>query len=253
MTARLEDGSPIGLSRRSFVSAALASGTFGVGASSLLAYGAAAAAAPGRDILTGCHWGAFRAHIAGGRIVSVKPWERDPHPSAQLPGVLDSVYSPTRIKYPMVRRAWLEHGPGADTAGRGEGDFVRVTWKQALDLVAGEIKRVRAVHGPTAIFAGSYGWKSPGKLHNCQSLLRRMLSQSGGFVNTSGDYSTGAAQVILPYVVGSIEVYEQPTAWPVIARSSDLVVFWGADPVNNNQIGYLIRLPDRRSRCISRP
>ena len=240
MNTRVEGHATSGLSRRSFVSAALASGAFGLGASALLSQGARAATPASRDLLTGCHWGAFRAHVADGRIVSIKPWEKDPHPSAQLPGVLDSVYSPTRIKYPMIRRAWLEHGPGADTARRGEGDFVRVSWSQALDLVAGELKRVRTAHGPTAIFAGSYGWKSPGKLHNCQSLLRRMLSQNGGFVNTSGDYSTGAAQVILPYVVGSIEVYEQPTAWPVLARSSDLVVFWGADPVNNNQIGYLI-------------
>ena len=240
MNARVEECLPSGLSRRSFVSAALASGTFGFGASSLFSPGALAATPARRDILTGCHWGAFRAHVVDGRIVAIKPWEKDPHPSAQLPGVLDSVYSPTRIKYPMVRRAWLAHGPGADTAGRGDGDFVRVSWSQALDLVAGEIKRVHAAHGPTGVFAGSYGWKSPGKLHNCQSLLRRLLSQNGGFVNTSGDYSTGAAQVILPYVVGSIEVYEQPTAWPVVAKSTDLMVFWGADPVNNNQIGYLI-------------
>ena len=240
MNARIEEQFSSALSRRSFVSAALASGAFGFGATSLLSSGARAATSASRDVLTGCHWGAFRAHVADGRIVSIKPWEKNPRPSAQLPGVLDSVYSPTRIKYPMVRRAWLEHGPGADTAGRGEADFVRVGWSQALDLVAGELERVRAAHAPTAIFAGSYGWKSPGKLHNCQSLLRRMLSQNGGFVNTSGDYSTGAAQAILPYVVGSIEVYEQPTAWPLLARSSDLVVFWGADPVNNNQIGYLI-------------
>ncbi len=240
MNARLDERVQPGWSRRSFVSAALASGAFGFGATSLLSQGARAATPTTPDVLTGCHWGAFRAHIEGGRIVSIKAWEKDPRPSPQLPGVLDSVYSSTRIKYPMVRRAWLEHGPGADTAGRGEGDFVRVSWSQALDLVAGEIKRVHSAHGPTAIFAGSYGWKSPGKLHNCQSLLRRLLSQNGGFVNTSGDYSTGAAQVILPYVVGSIEVYEQPTAWPVVAKSTDLMVFWGADPVNNNQIGYLI-------------
>jgi len=240
MNARFEERVQPGVSRRSFVSAALASGAFGFGAASLLSPGARAAAPASLDVLTGCHWGAFRAHVAGGRIVSIKPWEKDPRPSPQLPGVLDSVYSPTRIKYPMVRRAWLAHGPGADTAGRGEGDFVRVGWSRALDLVAGEIKRVHDAHGPTGIFAGSYGWKSPGKLHNCQSLLRRLLSQNGGFVNTSGDYSTGAAQVILPYVVGSIEVYEQPTAWPVVAKSTELLVFWGADPVNNNQIGYLI-------------
>jgi len=56
-------------------------------------------------------------------------------------GILDSVYSPTRIKYPMVRRAFLEHGHGADPDGRGDGDYVRVTWDQALDLVVKELQR----------------------------------------------------------------------------------------------------------------
>jgi trimethylamine-N-oxide reductase (cytochrome c) len=240
MSTHSTDDAAAGLSRRSFLHGALASGVFGLSGTSLLAHAAQAPTVPSREVLSGCHWGAFRARIDNGRIVSIRPWEHDPRPSDQLPGVLDSIYSPTRIKYPMVRRAYLEHGPGADPDGRGDGDFVRVTWAQALDLVAKEIKRVGAAHGPSAIFAGSYGWKSPGKLHNCQSLLRRMLSQNGGFVNTSGDYSTGAAQVILPYVVGSIEVYEQPTAWPVVAEHTELMVFWGADPINNNQIGYLI-------------
>ena len=143
---------------------------------------------------------------------------------------MNSVYSPTRIKYPMVRRAFLEHGYGADPEGRGDGDFVRVTWDQALDLVAKELKRVDQTHGPAASFAGSYGWKSPGKLHNCQNLLRRMMTLKGGFVNSSGDYSTGASQVVLPYVVGSLEVYDQTTAWPVVVQSTELMVFWGADP-----------------------
>jgi trimethylamine-N-oxide reductase (cytochrome c) len=229
-----------GLSRRSLLGSAMASGALGLTGTSLLAPNSFAATVPSREVLTGCHWGAFRAKVDNGRITSIKPWEKDPRPSAQLAGVLDSIYSPTRIKSPMVRRAFLEHGPGADRDGRGDGDFVRVTWNQALDLVASELQRVRKAYGPASIFAGSYGWKSPGKLHNCQSLLRRMLSQNGGFVNSSGDYSTGAAQVVLPYVVGSIEVYEQPTAWPVVVESCELMVFWGADPINNNQIGYLI-------------
>ena len=152
---------------------------------------------PQSEILTGSHWGAFRAKVEDGRFVGIRPWEKDPHPAPVLEGIMDSVYSPTRIKYPMVRRAFLEHGFGADPEGRGDGDFVRVTWDQALDLVAKELKRVDQTHGPAASFAGSYGWKSPGKLHNCQNLLRRMMSLKGGFVNSSGDYSTGASQVVL--------------------------------------------------------
>jgi len=230
------------LSRRRFIQAALASGALGSTGLPLLARGAQPAAPGAREILTGSHWGAFYGRVEQGRVTGVRPWEKDPRPSHQLPGVIDSIYSPTRIRYPMVRRAWLEHGPGADPAGRGKGDFVRVSWDTALDLVAKEVDRVRRAHGPTGIFGGSYGWKSPGKLHNCQTLLARALTVNGGFVSRSGDYSTGAAQVILPYVVGSIDVYEQPTVWPVLVEHTQLMVFWAANPMVTNQIGW--QVPD---------
>jgi trimethylamine-N-oxide reductase (cytochrome c) len=93
-------------------------------------------------------------------------------------------------------------------------DFVRVSWDQALDLVTKELGRIEKTYGPAATFAGSYGWKSPGKLHNCQNLLRRMMNLKGSFVNSSGDFSTGASQVVMPHVVGTLEVYEQQTVWP---------------------------------------
>ncbi|MCM2544546.1 trimethylamine-N-oxide reductase TorA [Burkholderia glumae] len=242
-----EPDSPLatGLSRRAFVKAAFATGLYGATAGfGLLEPCARAASAASsddtRDVLTGSHWGAFRASVKNGLITGVKPWEGDPHPSHQLPGVIDSIYSPTRIRYPMVRRAWLEHGPGADVAGRGRGDFVRVSWDRALDLVANELRRVRGKYGAGGIYAGSYGWQSTGKLQPPRTLLARMMTVNGGFVGYSGDYSTGAAQVILPYVVGSIDVYEQPTVWPVVIDHTELMVFWGANPVSTNQIGWLV-------------
>jgi len=228
------------LTRRALLKTGMAAGALGLSGASLLTAGARAAASSSAEILTGSHWGAFHAKVIDGRIASLRPWDKDPRPSPALDGILDSVYSPTRIKYPMVRRAFLEHGPGTDPEGRGDGDFVRVTWDQALDLVAKELVRVEQRYGPGATFAGSYGWKSPGKLHNCQTLLRRMMNLKGGFVNSSGDYSTGASQVIMPYVVGSLEVYDQTTAWPVVVESTELMVFWGANPVNNCQIGWIV-------------
>ncbi len=159
---------------------------------------------------------------------------------------MDSVYSPSRIKYPMVRRAFLEGGPpGTRTEERGSEDFVRVSWDQALELVTNELKRVSDTYGPTGVFAGSYGWKSSGKLHNCQNLLRRALNVGleGKFVNSSGDYSTGgASQIIMPpHVMGTLEVYEQQTVWPVVVESTDVLVFWGgADPIKTNQIGWTV-------------
>ncbi|MFQ6753892.1 trimethylamine-N-oxide reductase TorA [Cereibacter sphaeroides] len=228
------------LSRRAFLSYTAAVGALGLCGTSLLAQGARAEGLANGEVMSGCHWGVFKARVENGRAVAFEPWDKDPAPSHQLPGVLDSIYSPTRIKYPMVRREFLEKGVNADRSTRGNGDFVRVTWDEALDLVAKELKRVQESYGPTGTFGGSYGWKSPGRLHNCQVLMRRALNLAGGFVNSSGDYSTGAAQIIMPHVMGTLEVYEQQTAWPVVVENTDLMVFWAADPVKTNQIGWVI-------------
>ena len=53
----------------------------------------------------------------------------------------------------------------------------------------------------------------------------------GKFVNASGGSSTGARQVNMPHVMGSLEVYEQQTVWPVVVETTDVLVFWGADPL----------------------
>ena len=105
------------LSRRQLLATGAAAGMFGP---SLLAHGARAAV-PDGEVLTGSHWGAFHAKVQGGRFVAIRPWEKDPHPSAQLPGVMDSVYAPTRIKYPMVRRTF---------PGKGTGRRCRQPWQR---------------------------------------------------------------------------------------------------------------------------
>ena len=229
------------ISRRSLLQSATAMGALAAFAPTVLRPGAAQAGTNG-EVISGSHWGVFYGQVEDGVWTDLRPWENDPAPSHQLPGIMDSVYSPSRIKYPMVRKAWLEGGPGASPETRGSDDFVRVSWEEALDLVAGELQRVSETYGPGGIFAGSYGWKSSGKFHNCQSLLRRMLNTAldGQFVNATGDYSTGASQVIMPHVTGTLEVYEQQTVWPVLIESTDVLVFWAADPITTNQIGWTV-------------
>lgn len=232
------------VTRRDFLRGASAAGALSLFAPVLLTSTShnAMAAVNNGEVLTGSHWGAFRAKVENGRWVSVNAWEGDAYPSRMIEGVMDSVYSPTRIKYPMVRRSFLENGAGANVEGRGSEDFVRISWDKALELVVSELKRVKDTHGQAGVFAGSYGWKSSGKLHNCQSLLRRALNVGleGAFVNSAGDYSTGASQVIMPHVMGTLEVYEQQTVWPVVIESTDVLVFWGANPMNTNQISWTV-------------
>ncbi len=177
------------------------------------------------------HWGAFVAEVTDGRLTGVRPFPGSVSSSPLIEAWPELVYSPTRITAPMVRRGFLE---GRRRQGRGHEPFVAVTWDDALDLVAAELRRIKAGYGNQAIFGGSYGWSSAGRFHHARSQLRRFLFSFGGCVDQAGNYSWGAAQFILPHVIGSHRaVSEEATSWSSIIENGDLVVaFGGLNPKN---------------------
>lgn len=181
-----------------------------------------------------CHWGAFEATISEGRLVAARPLPgsgADPGMIGALPAL---VHSPSRIDRPHVRHGYLERGRDAGGAGRGREEMVPVEWDAALDLAAGELRRVHAEHGPQAVFGGSYGWSSAGRFHHARSQLRRFLAAAGGFTDVIGNYSWGAAQAILPHVLGShAAVSSDATEWRSVIEHADAVVaFGGLNPKN---------------------
>ena len=189
--------------------------------------------------LTATHWGIIRASVEAGRLAGVTPYEKDAFaPSPVIQAFQDAVYSPTRVKYPMVRQGFLKDGAKSDTTMRGKDEFVRVSWDEAFTLVAAELDRVKKAYGPSAIHTGTTDWHSVGKLHASPVLLRRMLGLNGGYTDNTGDFSISAAMVIMPHIVGGTEVYSQPTAWTTVLDHSDLVVLWGCNLFKNNQIGW---------------
>ena len=105
----------------------------------------------------------------------------------------------------------------------------------ALDLLAGELRRVYGSYGPDGVFGGSYGWASAGRFHHAQSQLHRFLNCLGGYVRSVNNYSFGTSTVLLPHVVGDMGlVMAGATAWPVIAEHTDLLVaFGGLSPKNS--------------------
>jgi biotin/methionine sulfoxide reductase len=146
----------------------------------------------------------------------------------------DLLYSRERISRPYVRASYLERGPAAGGGGRGREPMVPVDWDTALDLVASELRRVHRDHGPTSILGGSYGWSSAGRFHHARTQVRRFLAATGGFTDQSGNYSWGAANVILPHVLGSADaVSRSATSWTTIAEHTDtFVAFGGLNPKN---------------------
>ncbi|MEO0385938.1 MAG: molybdopterin-dependent oxidoreductase [Pseudomonadota bacterium] len=175
-----------------------------------------------------CHWGAFEAHLRDGRFVAATPWPGSGAPPAMIAALPDLVYSDTRILRPHIRESWLNKGARAGGAGRGAERMVPVDWDTALALVAAEIARVRDAYGHTALFAGSYGWSSAGRFHHARSQIRRFYGALGGFTDQTGNYSWGAAEVLLEEVLGSSDaVRGAATAWDSIIGQTDTFVAFG--------------------------
>ncbi|HFL9548532.1 TPA: molybdopterin-dependent oxidoreductase [Escherichia coli] len=191
----------------------------------------------GGKILTAGRWGAMNVEVKDGKIVSSTGALAKTIPNSLQSTAADQVHTTARIQHPMVRKSYLDN-PLQPAKGRGEDTYVQVSWEQALKLIHEQHDHIRKANGPSAIFAGSYGWRSSGVLHKAQTLLQRYMNLAGGYSGHSGDYSTGAAQVIMPHVVGSVEVYEQQTSWPLILENSQVVVLWGMNPLNTLKIAW---------------
>ncbi|HXX39731.1 MAG TPA: molybdopterin guanine dinucleotide-containing S/N-oxide reductase [bacterium] len=235
------------ISRRDFVRLAGSSAAAVAVAPWELAGGARPAeSAPGELLVPqASHWGGFYARVRAGKFVEAVPYGFDPVPRGYLNQLPGWVYAANRVRAPMVRESFLAKRSGSDRTKRGADPFVRVSWDEAIKLVADELRRVKSQYGATAIYGGSYGWSSVGVIHKPTTALKRFLALNGGFVDDIGDYSTGAAQVILPHVLGTLEVYEQQTVWPQILANTKLIVLWGADPLTTNAIDWVV--PDHLS------
>jgi biotin/methionine sulfoxide reductase len=181
------------------------------------------------------HWGAFSA-VWRGDGIEIRPHPRDPDPPRLLGNLPAALTHRARIATPVVRKGWLERGPGPDR-NRGREDFVALPWPQALDLAANELRRIYAGHGGRAVFGGSYGWSSAGRFHHAQSQVHRFLNVLGGYVKSVNTYSSAAAAVILPHVIGSQEsAGRENVSWHELATETEIVLAFGGLPLKNTSV-----------------
>ncbi|MDO8634885.1 MAG: molybdopterin-dependent oxidoreductase, partial [Dehalococcoidia bacterium] len=128
------------------------------------------------------------------------------------------IYHPDRLLYPLKR-----------VGERGEGKFQRVSWDEALETVAGELKRVKETYGNAAILlrgsGGDIGW-----LHGwrCVDILLNMF---GGFSQSWGSASSEAANFASLANYGSLDTRHSRDD----LLYSKLIILWGWDPANSIQ------------------
>lgn len=118
-----------------------------------------------------------------------------------------------RLKYPMKRKNWEPGGGKKELRGRDE--WVRISWDEALDIVASELKRVKENYGNTAIFAPWIG-----------VIPARALALYGGFTDQWAGHSGGTwspAGVFTGTGGGWNDRYD--------LIKSKLIILWATNPV----------------------
>jgi len=122
------------------------------------------------------------------------------------------VFGADRIKYPMKRKNWAPGGGNKEL--RGKDEWVRISWDEAMDLVAGELKRIKEQYGNKSILGSS-----------------RLLNFYGGGLVRWGSSSSGAWGVVQECMTGFFSWKSNDRLdW----RNAKLIVMWGSNPARSN-------------------
>jgi anaerobic dimethyl sulfoxide reductase subunit A len=117
-----------------------------------------------------------------------------------------------RLKYPMKRKHWAPGGGRKDL--RGKDEWVRITWDEALDILASELKRIKENYGNSAILANKLG-----------ELSARPLGLFGGFTDQWSGHSGGSWQTAFLFghdMQGWSDRYD--------LLNSKLIILWAMNP-----------------------
>lgn len=185
----------------------------------------------------------LKLHVKDGVITRVETddGKEEPQLRACLRGraYRQRVYAPDRLKYPMKR-----------VGARGKGIFERISWDEALDTVASELKRVKETYGSAAIIHWASA-ASMGLVHCLNTRIARLLCMMGGCTMSWGVHSYEGAIFAEEATYGTNldgNTYDDLV-------NSRLIILWGWDPVvtigHTNTSWYLIQAKEAGARIIS--
>lgn len=130
------------------------------------------------------------------------------------------VHSPQRLNYPLKR-----------TGPRGSGQFQRISWDEALDETAAQLKRIAETYGPEAIFF-PFG---TGASAMGESPIERAVNCYCGHLRFHSDYSSAQLQAGAMALFGD-DGYLSGSPLEQLEHS-DLLVLFGSSPSTTRQGG----------------
>jgi molybdopterin guanine dinucleotide-containing S/N-oxide reductase-like protein len=203
--------------------------------------------------------GPIRVHVKDGKIIRVRPLVLDESDAAswtlKVGGKEFSpprkacvsaftltervrVYSEDRIKYPLKR---IDFDPKGDRhpETRGKSGYERISWDEALDLVATEMKRIRTTYGPEAIMSRAsshHNWGNLGYRTSAWARFFNLIGFTDIFDNPDSweGWHWGATHAYGFYWrLGIPEHYDMLGD---ALKNTELVIHWGNDPDSTHGI-----------------
>jgi trimethylamine-N-oxide reductase (cytochrome c) len=142
------------------------------------------------------------------------------------------IYSPDRLLYPMKRVDFDPNGE-RNVQNRGKSGYVRISWDEALDLVANEIKRVKREYGPGAMAVSHGSHHTWGNIGYYLSALHRFRNAIGHTpVHHNPDSWEGWYWGASHHWGYTLRVGQSETYGTVedCLQNCEMIVFWAADP-----------------------
>jgi anaerobic dimethyl sulfoxide reductase subunit A len=172
----------------------------------------------------------LRVHVKDGKVVRVSPdntGEDGAHGTHEIRACLRGrglrkwIYSPDRLLFPMKRS-----GP------RGEGKFIRISWDEAFDLIAGKLRQVIDTYGNESVFR-IYGTGNLGGVISAREQIDRLMNLLGGQLSYYNSYSTAQITHAIHYTYGTKNSGNHLTD----IANSKLLVFFGNNPAETRMSG----------------
>jgi molybdopterin guanine dinucleotide-containing S/N-oxide reductase-like protein len=142
-------------------------------------------------------------------------------------------YSPNRIKYPLKRVDWNPDGE-RNPQNRGKSKYMRISWDEATDIIAKEIKRIHKEYGPYGILCQGDGHGECKTIHAAHGQQTLLLEKMGGFTQQVRNPDSwegwywGSKHVWGHGQMGMMEPSDNIIK--DMTENCGMILFWGCDP-----------------------
>ena len=179
------------------------------------------------------------AHVKDGVLVKIEPADfPDPgfrHICAKGLAGMKLVYHPDRLKYPLKR-----------VGQRGEGNWERISWDEAVDAVAVRLQEIREKYGSESLALAMGG----GTMWVAGMVYRRFINALEGTLVSTLGYGDSAGPCGDKVSFGPDKLF--PELYTIDFYSPALCVVWGENPTDTQPVKWrrIRRFKERGAKVV---